>query len=201
MWFPSPAYARPAGWSWFVQSGDEWHQGFVVTNRGLLLAIMQPFTHWRVHDLNTGAESLLFDSSFGMNAHGDVVGEDSRHHGAILQRTQPTMQEPVELNQQLCNASGWTLIAGYDINDQGQIVGHGRTPEAHLHAYLLSPITGDFDRDQDTDLTDFERVPGCFTGPGAAIGAGCQPADMDCDGDADLRDHLELQRVFTGSRR
>ncbi|UCC31559.1 MAG: hypothetical protein JSU86_04625 [Phycisphaerales bacterium] len=58
---------------------------------------------------------------------------------------------------------------------------------------------GDFDGDCGVDLVDFKEFEACLTGPGdTSRGSGCQAADFDDDGDADLRDIGRLQLAFTG---
>ena len=62
---------------------------------------------------------------------------------------------------------------------------------------------GDLDRDTDVDVEDQRIATTCMTGPGdGAPPAGCSQeqmdrADIDDDGDVDLRDLAALQRGFT----
>ena len=59
---------------------------------------------------------------------------------------------------------------------------------------------GDFDGDCALDLGDFHWFGSCQTGPDAGpLDPGCEPADLDGDGDSDLRDVAAFQAVFTGS--
>jgi len=46
-----------------------------------------------------------------------------------------------DLNTLIPKGSGWTLIGAEGINDAGQIVGYGRSPDSgqYFHAYLLTP--------------------------------------------------------------
>jgi hypothetical protein len=57
---------------------------------------------------------------------------------------------------------------------------------------------GDFDGDQDVDLTDFSSFQLCYSGAGFAILPGCECADFDGDGDCDLTDFAGFQLSFTG---
>jgi probable HAF family extracellular repeat protein len=44
-----------------------------------------------------------------------------------------------DLNDLVSNGSGWTLTYATAINQGGQIVGYGTTPDRLIHAYLLTP--------------------------------------------------------------
>jgi len=44
-----------------------------------------------------------------------------------------------DLNTLLSDGSGWTLIGAEGINDAGQIVGYGTSPDGFTHGYLLTP--------------------------------------------------------------
>ena len=58
---------------------------------------------------------------------------------------------------------------------------------------------GDFDGDCVLDLGDFRWLSSCQTGPDAGpVDPGCETADIDGDGDSDLRDFAAFQAVFTG---
>ena len=48
-------------------------------------------------------------------------------------------QQAIELNTLLPESSGWDLFYAYDINDNGQIVGFGRT-QGENHGFLLTPV-------------------------------------------------------------
>ena len=59
---------------------------------------------------------------------------------------------------------------------------------------------GDFSGDCVVNLFDYLLMSSCLTGPNETIvDLLCEPADMDGDGDADLRDLALFQRVFQGS--
>ena len=58
---------------------------------------------------------------------------------------------------------------------------------------------GDFDGSCSVGLADFREFEACLTGPADAVwGEGCEAADLDSDGDSDLRDVGQLQRSFSG---
>jgi hypothetical protein len=63
---------------------------------------------------------------------------------------------------------------------------------------------GDFDDDDDVDLSDYEQFRGCLNGPNVtAPPPGCSPeqfirADLDADGDCDLADAAAFADRFTG---
>ena len=56
---------------------------------------------------------------------------------------------------------------------------------------------GDFDCDNDVDLTDYEAFQEAMAGP--EVAADCSTFDADDDGDIDSVDFLAFQLVFTGS--
>lgn len=90
----------------------------------------------------------------------------------------------------------WTGLYPHAINDAGQIVGSGF--HGSPHAFLMTPIDGDFDDDGDTDMLDFAALQRCFVGPGGSIEPGCETRDIDRDGDIDLDDFQAFQWAFTG---
>ena len=59
-------------------------------------------------------------------------------------------------------------------------------------------IRPDLDNDGDVDITDFDSFTFCMLGPDVARPGGCDYADSEPDGDADLADLAMLQRSFTG---
>ncbi len=66
------------------------------------------------------------------------------------------------------------------------------------------PLPGDFDKDNDVDLDDFNTFAGCMAGPDVLDPPpGCDvadfgSADLDGDSDVDLADFTRFQRAFTG---
>ena len=56
---------------------------------------------------------------------------------------------------------------------------------------------GDFDADCEVTMADFALFADCLTGPdGAGLEPGCEAADLDDDGDSDLRDIAMFQAAF-----
>jgi hypothetical protein len=64
---------------------------------------------------------------------------------------------------------------------------------------LASP-SGDVDADGDIDAVDFTAATICFNGPDTGFLPGCDPLDLDNDGDIDLLDAGQFQAIFTDSR-
>jgi hypothetical protein len=61
---------------------------------------------------------------------------------------------------------------------------------------------GDFDADNDVDLSDFLQFQSCFNGPNRPPAqSNCDDADADKDNDVDLGDFLVFQGCFNGSNR
>jgi hypothetical protein len=73
-----------------------------------------------------------------------------------------------------------------------------------LSVRLPMTVPGDLDGDLDVDWDDFELFAGCMAGPDVTIPLpGCDVfdfarADLDADGDLDMADFAEFQRVFMG---
>lgn len=63
---------------------------------------------------------------------------------------------------------------------------------------VASPELGDFNGDTSADLTDWEVLEDCWTGPGEGIAAGCECVDANADEQIDLFDFAVYQRGFGG---
>jgi probable HAF family extracellular repeat protein len=93
-----------------------------------------------MHDLGTlgGTESL----AHAVNAAGQVVGQSTTADAALhaFLSVGGTM---LDLNSLVPPDTGWTLTNATDINDAGQIVGHGWAGEdaTTLRGFLLTPVT------------------------------------------------------------
>jgi hypothetical protein len=59
---------------------------------------------------------------------------------------------------------------------------------------------GDMNCDGVVNADDLAARAGCFDGPGSPVPAGCEPADLDLDGDADVADFAALQLLVPGGR-
>ena len=66
------------------------------------------------------------------------------------------------------------------------------------HNLGLKGIFGDFDVDGDVDLSDFDVLIGCLSGPGVRAPLGCARASLDGDVDVDLADFAFFQAAFPG---
>ena len=63
-------------------------------------------------------------------------------------------------------------------------------------AVIVVRTPGDLTGDSAINLPDAARLAPCLSGPGVQIGQGCNAADLDCNGYADLRDFAKFQRAF-----
>ncbi len=75
---------------------------------------------------------------------------------------------------------------------------NGQQHYALLAGGVVSPVTGDFDRDEDVDGADLFAFEACATGPGVTPAAGCENKDLDLDGDVDQSDFARWQRCYAG---
>lgn len=75
-----------------------------------------------------------------LNNQGEIVGEATRQNqqfAALWDRPQATL---ANLNDRTSAHCGWNLQSAQDINNKGQIVGHGIV-NGQTHAFLLNPYT------------------------------------------------------------
>ena len=93
-------------------------------------------------------------------------------------------------------ASGWSVFNAKAINDVGQIVGAASINGAR-RAFLMTPLNGDVNNDGLTDPADGARLAACFTGPLGPVRDSCKQADLDRDGDVDLRDWQAYEWAMT----
>jgi hypothetical protein len=63
-------------------------------------------------------------------------------------------------------------------------------------AYAYPPLAGDCNRDGLVDAADFPLFADCLSGAEVPVSTGCECADDDGDGDADLPDFAVIQRAF-----
>ncbi len=88
-----------------------------------------------------------------------------------------------DLNNILNDNTEWYFACAIDINNNGQIIGEG-TLSGQKRGFLLSPISADFDEDDDIDGSDL----GLFA---SAFSTGSSEADLNLDGNVDNVD-LEI---------
>ena len=102
-----------------------------------------------------------------------------------------------DLNELIPANSGWYLEEAKDINDLGQIVGHG-TIQGQVHAFLLDPLTpprhpGDSDGDGRVDFLDALALTAAW-GSGEGDPLYDPNVDFNSDGTIDLSDAFELNQ-------
>lgn len=104
--------------------------------------------------------------------------------------------------------SGWTPSYAPAISRDRMLVGGyatgeflpGRLPgEAVIYDLGCAPARGDLDADADVDLDDFIILAACLADPGAPYPPGCEAADLNIDGIADLADFSLFQQAFAAS--
>lgn len=110
-----------------------WVAGEAATDRGVAHAFL--YRGVRMRDLGTlgGASSC----ARAINGSGQIVGHSLTRagvsHAFLYEREKMT-----DLNRLIPRSLGWVLVAAYDINDGGQIVGAGIW-RGRRRAFLLSP--------------------------------------------------------------
>ncbi len=96
--------------------------------------------------------------------------------------------------QKFGSVTGITLTGQFSADDAlccgGGAFEQRNFEECHAH--------GDMDCDNDTDLLDFEIVPGCMLGPAVGISPGCDVVNLADNSHIDLRDVRVLQNLFSG---
>ena len=60
----------------------------------------------------------------------------------------------------------------------------------------MAPLFADFDQNRSVNLDDLYDMVDCIGGPGKIVEASCEIGIADDDGDIDMRDLAEFQRVF-----
>jgi hypothetical protein len=86
----------------------------------------------------------------------------------------------------------------YTITVEGTAVNQGPQGYALVVTGGIGLLPFDCNGDWVLDLTDFQRFSGCLSGPEADLGSGCDCADHDQDGDADLGDFSALLEAYEG---
>jgi probable HAF family extracellular repeat protein len=89
-------------------------------------------------DAGTLGDGSSSSTAYAVNTSGQVVGTSTmaphRDRAFLWDKGRMT-----DLNALTAPNSGWELQTARDINDIGQIVGHGRGPNGRMHAFWLSP--------------------------------------------------------------
>ena len=80
-----------------------------------------------------------YSQASGINDEGDVVGESDYDAAQDAHAFLYTGGQMVDLNSVIDPNSRWTLVNADAINDNGQIVGIGFSPNGDEHAFLLTP--------------------------------------------------------------
>jgi len=107
---------------WAADAGGIWH-GFVQSDRTVMDLGMSTFP-------------------YAINDKGQILGDFCAPTSTSYCVEHPFLYRNgvlIDLNSLLPPGSGWELIAAFDINNRGQIVGYGRR-DNHFRAYLLSPL-------------------------------------------------------------
>jgi probable HAF family extracellular repeat protein len=106
--------------------GSPNQHGIVVSNGAI--------THLGVLNIALGGSNVD-----AINDLGQIVGSSPLQDGsrrAVLYEN----SVPIDLNSLIPSGSGWTLEYATSINDQGQIVGIGTSPDSIDRAFLLTPV-------------------------------------------------------------
>ena len=103
--------------------------------------------HAFVYENNMGMRDLgAFSSgnSFAadINNQGQIVGTANRisNGAACIHAFLFSSERMIDMNDLVDPAIGWTLVGATAINDSGQIVGQGKTPDGNTRAFLLTPV-------------------------------------------------------------
>jgi probable HAF family extracellular repeat protein len=96
-------------------------------------------------------------------------------------------------------SSPWWQLYPTGMNDRGQIVGFGAVyGDGRAKGFVISPIPGDADTDEDVDLRDFAESQNAYTGPKEPSIPGCERNDLDADADVDAADFTLFAQTFYG---
>ncbi len=93
------------------------------------------------------------------------------------------------------------VIGSLDGDSKPDLVFAAFRSPTRLNIYEAIDLVGDFNGDGGVNLADFELLAMCLDGPNQPPAKTCPPdvdADLDCDGDVDVRDYAALQEAFEG---
>ena len=120
-------------------------------------------------------EAYPYGEVYSVNENGQIVGgmfNDAEEDRAFIFDSTNGL---VNLNDRIDTASGWQLLVAVDINDMGQITGHGEL-NGEKRAFVLTP-SADTDADGDIDGSDIAVLV-------QEVGA-CSGSDCSCDFNGD----------------
>lgn len=199
LWLPNPAYGLSPGMNDLGTLGDRWFsRAYDVNDSGQVVGYSSSPDRGFVWESGVMTDLGPFahggSKAYGLNNLGQVVGT-SWSTDPVLGELRACIWEAgvlYDLNDLLADASGWVIVAAYDVNDAGQIVGEGIHPSGAYHAVLLTPRVAPA-----IDLYDFAGFQRCF---GPDPDALCRIA-FDCndaDGVIDLDDYAAFHARFIG---
>jgi probable HAF family extracellular repeat protein len=110
--------------------------GFATTAGGVRNAFL--YTGGVMTDLGT-LGGMDTSDGMGINGAGDVVGQSYHQLTGGAHAFLYTGGAMLDLNSLIDPSSRWTLECANAINDNGQIVGIGISPDGDEHAFLLTP--------------------------------------------------------------
>jgi probable HAF family extracellular repeat protein len=163
--------------------------------------VMSPLGDLPGVDFDSWASAVSADGSI-------IVGRGTTAMGAevFIWDTQSGMRNLREMlvNEFGLDLSGWRLKDATGISPDGlTIVGFAENPDGNTEAWIAQiPCilrAADFDVDCDVDLIDYDHLGACLNGPDHPPALpDCGNADLDGDGDVDLREYATFQYQFTG---
>ena len=125
--------------------GNGYSVAYGINNNGLIVGVAyNAFIYDSVAnqftDLGALGDPNNFSTGSGINNNGMAVGSvyinNTGNYDAFVYPPGGPMQD---LNSMIDPASNWTLESANAINDNGQIVGYGISPDGYEHAFLLNP--------------------------------------------------------------
>ncbi len=138
-----------------------------------------------------GANNDKFGFSLGMSSNGIIIGAYGHDNETGVAYVSGNSDNN-------CNGNDWADICDITAGTSFDCNNTGKPDECETIS------RGDFDADTDIDLADYIGFTYCMAGPGVppvTEHPGCAPAclaafDFDDDGDIDIRDAGELQKLF-----
>lgn len=151
----------------------------------------------RLHGTVDNNFDCLFAVHIGTNGYGRVSTINTKGRNPYPHPT----QWPNDAEEDNCR--NVHLLGGYEGHHFANHCPNGFVPQAELGGFVMSTSCrcyGDFDQDNDADLSDFSLLSLCFNGPLSPYPYDdCVLADSDLDGDVDIDDFAVFVTVFNGS--